>query len=778
MDKSSQSRVSIRIFDKDINFLREVDLYTSLFYISKWETYGEFEFHVRNLQDELLKKGNIIMVGNDENRTGVIEYVEINQEEDEEITVKGYSLGYWISQRITVPPKGHAYHSFNTTPEDIMIALVRANAADPIDANRKIPNLIIKPSQSRGEKMFFQTRYKNLADELTALSKASGLGWGVTLDYKKKQFIFEVLEGKDLSASQNSNPPQIFSIDFDNVKKQSYIDSNIGYKNCGYVAGQGEGENREIVLLNNELSGFERRETFIDARDVDESDKLVDRGKVKLSETPQINAFECEVESRDYKKHWNLGDIVTTVNKKWQLVMHNRVTEVMEVWEEDGYKIIPTFGTPFPMPGDKIKQIIDEPLTELIEGPQGEEGPQGPPGCSVQYTWNGTKLGIKREDEASYTYVDLKGPKGDIGPKGEQGIQGPDGKSLEFVWDGTRLGVRLEGDSTYQYVDLKGDRGPQGERGPQGIQGPKGDKGDQGERGLQGPKGDIGPIGPKGDKPAHQWNGSQLRFENPNGTWGLYTDLIGPQGPKGEKGDKGDPGPQGPQGVQGPAGDGQSYVVFQELFIATQGQTVFEWNSGYVYPTGINAIAVYLNGTRLPNSAFVETSGNSITMKQPMNEGDIIFIEAMQAVVDLQGPPGEDGKNLEFNWDGTKLGIRQQGQTSYKYVDLKGDKGAKGDTGSRGDQGIGLQFVWNGTQLGVKRETDTVYAYVDLRGPQGPKGDTGATGPKGDRGATGATGSKGDTGPQGPPGKDGTQIYTQSTQPTGAKTGEVWVQLL
>src|SRR5690606_22547112 len=29
-----------------------------------------------------------------------------------------------------------------------------------------------------------------------------------------------------------------------------------------------------------------------------------------------------------------------------------------------------------------------------------------------------------------------------------------------------------------------------------------------------------GPQGPKGDKPAHSWSGTQLRFENPNGTWG------------------------------------------------------------------------------------------------------------------------------------------------------------------------------------------------------------------------------------------------------------------
>lgn len=506
------TRVSIRIFDKDINFLGEVDLYTSLFYISKWETFGEFEFHVRELPKDLIKKGNLIMIGNDGNRAGVIEYVEINQEEEEAITVKGYSLGYWLTQRITVPPVGYAYHSFNAEVESIMVALVNANAVDPVDSKRKIPNLILEPPQSRGEKIFYQSRYKNLADELTKLSKTSGLGWGIELDYRNKRFIFKVFEGKDLSTNQVINPPQIFSIDYDNVKRQNYVESSIGYKNCGYIAGQGEGENREVALLNNELSGFDRRETFIDARDIEEGGNLADRGKVKLSETPEINAFECEVESRDYRKTWNLGDMVTTVNKKWKLIMHNRVTEVQETWEPSGYKVEPTFGTPIPMPGEKIKQITDTPLTELIEGPEGEQGPEGPPGYSIQYDWIGTQLGIKREDEASYIYTDLKGPKGDTGPKGEQGIQGETGQI-----------------------------------------GPKGDKGDPGYTPIKGIDYFDGTKGDKGDiwRPTVDSNGNISWTINNGTTQPATTNIKGPKGDTGERGPKGDQGAQGLPGKDG-----------------------------------------------------------------------------------------------------------------------------------------------------------------------------------------------------------------------------------
>jgi hypothetical protein len=717
--------MDIRIFDKDINFLGEVDNFTSLFYISKWETYGEFEFHIKDFNRELIKKGNIIMLDKDGTRAGVIEHFEINQENDEDIAVKGFSLGYWLSNRITVPPVSYAYHAFNTNVEDIMIALVKTNAVDPANVNRKIPNLIVEPSKSRGIKLNFQTRYKNLDEELTKLSKTSSLGWNIVLDYKAKKFIFKVLDGKDLSTEQSTNPPQVFSVDYDNIRKQNYLESNIGYKNMAYVAGQGEGVEREIEPLNNDFSGFDRRETFIDARDIEEGGNLTDRGKVKLSETPQITTFECEVEPIGYKANWNLGDIVTTINKKLGLVMHNRVAEVREVWEQNGYKVEPTFGTSLPTLGEKIKQTQDTPLQESVQGPPGEtgeKGERGPQGYNVQYLWNGTQLGIKREDETSYTYVDLKGAKGDTGPKGEQGV--------------------------------KGDKGVQGERGLQGIQGLQGPQGPQGERGLQGSKGENGytPVkgidyfdGPKGDKGDVGPTGPV----GPKGAQGPRGD-TGIQGIQGPKGDKGDIGPQGPKGVQGPAGNGQSYVVFQKYFIATEGQKIFSWNDGYVYPIGINAIAAYINGTRVGNKAFKETSGSSIEFINALSNGDNVFIEAMQAVVDLQGPKGDTGAKGEQGIQGAQ-GVK--GNTGAQGP--KGDIGAKGATGAKGDPGNSLEFTWNGTQLGVRVQGTATYTYVDLKGAKGDKGIQGIQGSRGDIGPQGLKGDKGDAGAQGPKGDIG-----------------------
>ena len=48
--------------------------------------------------------------------------------------------------------------------------------------------------------------------------------------------------------------------------------------------------------------------------------------------------------------------------------------------------------------------------------------------------------------------------------------------------------------------------------------------------------------GPAGPSPEFEWSGTSIRFKNPDGTWGKYINIQGPQGIKGEQGD---PGPAG-----------------------------------------------------------------------------------------------------------------------------------------------------------------------------------------------------------------------------------------
>ena len=62
--------------------------------------------------------------------------------------------------------------------------------------------------------------------------------------------------------------------------------------------------------------------------------------------------------------------------------------------------------------------VTDDGEVTIIEGVKGDKG------VSLQFIWDGTQLGIKREDELVYSYSNLEGPQGPQGPEGPQGIQG------------------------------------------------------------------------------------------------------------------------------------------------------------------------------------------------------------------------------------------------------------------------------------------------------------------------------------------------------------------
>ena len=132
--------------------------------------------------------------------------------------------------------------------------------------------------------------------------------------------------------------------------------------------------------------------------------------------------------------------------------------------------------------------------------------------------------GTVPQDNASTFWVKI-GAKGDAGPQGSQGIQGPPGA------DGATGPAGPAGQQGEQ-----GAPGPKGDTGATGPQGPEGPQGPQGPQGDPGPKGDTGATGPAGADgadglpPEHEWQGTALRFKEPDGSWGQAVDLRGPAG--------------------------------------------------------------------------------------------------------------------------------------------------------------------------------------------------------------------------------------------------------
>lgn len=344
--------ISIRFFNKDLEFIGEIDNFKSTVYVRRWETFGTFEIHLEEDRPELFVEGYYIMLNNDAYRSGIIQYYKNDSDgyepkSQKDIVIKGYSLLYLLYWRITVPPAtNNGYRIWNNKPiEDIMYDLVNENAVNPSDSKRKIPQLTMGTSQHRGGKLTFQTRLKYLTDDLYTLSRQSGLGVSIKLDAARKRFVFEVLEGRDCTYGIENPHSYIFSKANNKVNKRTYTYSTIGAKNMAYIGGQGDGDDREIVTLHDELAGLERKEMFVDARDIPEgqTDNLLDRGNTKLEATKEVVSYEFDASTEDYGMLWDLGDTATFVDESG-FIEDNRITEVREAYEGSVLRIDPVFG--------------------------------------------------------------------------------------------------------------------------------------------------------------------------------------------------------------------------------------------------------------------------------------------------------------------------------------------------------------------------------------------------------------------------------------------------
>lgn len=356
------NKIPVRIIDRDFNLLGEIDDYESLIFIRRFFQVGEFELHI-NLDKQnvdKLQEDNLILLGAYFNKVGIIGHTDKSMSEDgkEQLIIKGSTLKGITKRRITIPLSNSAFDRAIGSQETIIKQFVNNNVVNPVDTNRKIEQVVIAEDKHRGKKDRWRTRYENLADKIQEISEYAELGWEVVLDTNINKWVFDVVEGRKLTADQELLPPVIFSVDFDNIKNKHFLKSLLNYKNVAYAGGKGEEEERLIQQIGESI-GLDRREVFLDCSQADDITELKDMGKQKLDEHKITESFEAEVipyGSFNYMQDWDLGDIVTVQDRKWGVTLNSKVTEIKESYEVNGFNLECTFGNSIPNLLDRIKQ--------------------------------------------------------------------------------------------------------------------------------------------------------------------------------------------------------------------------------------------------------------------------------------------------------------------------------------------------------------------------------------------------------------------------------------
>ncbi len=376
------------------------------------------------------------------------------------------------------------------------------------------------------------------------------------------------------------------------------------------------------------------------------------------------------------------------------------------------------------------------------------------PGPAPAHEWDGSRLRFEKPDGTFGEYRDLQGPQGNsVNVVGSVPTPGelPDGQSNEI---GDLIFVESNGDGYVwngeNWINLGRIQGPKGEQGDRGQQGPKGDKpahqwsgtsltfeNPDGTFGqfvdLKGDKGDDGEVG---QAPEHQWMSSQLRFMNPNGSWGEWINLKGEQGEVG-------PSPEhqwnqsalrfrnpdgswgaytnllGPEGPEGEKGDKPEH----------------QWSGTSVRfenPDGTFGPYIDLKG---PQGNSVTVVGSVATVEDLPDGsnseiGDMIIVaETGEGYVwtgtdwvnvgQVQGPQGEVGPSgpaPEHQWSQNSLRFRNPDGSWGDFTDLKGEQG------DQGTDGLAPEHEWNQTGLRFRNPDGTWGDFTDLQGPEGEMG--------------------------------------------------------
>src|SRR5699024_10877975 len=150
----------------------EIDQYESLQLTRKWHSIGDIELRINRYMKgaDKLQRGHVIFPHNHLNKGYVIRHKEIELDENGKATenwmIKALSLKSWMAQRLTYPPEHTSNDNKQGNAESVMLHYVNNNVVDPADENRKIPNLALAENMNRGPNISWQSRYKNLAEEL------------------------------------------------------------------------------------------------------------------------------------------------------------------------------------------------------------------------------------------------------------------------------------------------------------------------------------------------------------------------------------------------------------------------------------------------------------------------------------------------------------------------------------------------------------------------------------------------------------------------------------
>jgi len=337
MSQSTKSP-QIILLDEDLTIMGFIDDFYSLIWTQNYYSLGFYELHCSKEYFELIKKSRYVY-RSDSLYTGRIDFISFK---NNMIKIAGGFLEKILSFRVDL-----SLQQYNNNANYIINEMVNNHCIN----NNPIQFLTNKNNIIESPKIVFESFGKSVLENIYKIGETNNISINIVVDLEKKQFIFNTFRGLDKTKNQKEHSWVILSENFENILSETY-ETSTDFPNFAFVYGEDKEIDRKNVTVN-EIKENERRELFVDARDIRFDDKtttqiqylesLVQRGKEKLIENGKINLSTVEVEIND-NMLYNLGDLVTYIPTYDKNEQSLQIVSIREVFEPNNIKKIIQLG--------------------------------------------------------------------------------------------------------------------------------------------------------------------------------------------------------------------------------------------------------------------------------------------------------------------------------------------------------------------------------------------------------------------------------------------------
>lgn len=274
-------------------------------------------------------------------------FVNNVKHDDKQITLSGTDLNGFLDLRITIFGEtqvagAKGYDVVKGTTGECVNHYLNNNAINPEDKSRRIPRLVIGQTAQGKAKDNYMARLQVLTEVIGNLCENATIGYEITADTSKNQFVFNTLVGTDRSIQQSDNTAVIFSQARNNLFSATYERGNEDLLNAIYATGA---DVTQTVYRNgNTPTGVLRHETAIDVS-VDSVADIKDYALKQVNGNISNNSYELDIRGiDDYGKKYKLGDYVTVMDTVMGKAWTAQIIQITTRISSNEHKISLTLG--------------------------------------------------------------------------------------------------------------------------------------------------------------------------------------------------------------------------------------------------------------------------------------------------------------------------------------------------------------------------------------------------------------------------------------------------